>query len=169
MKNLFLILILSSNLASCGQILFDAIDGKDITETIKPRKGVHVGGPDDGKETTSWHLSQDGDTSKDLENTGAKIEALEVAELEETLMNYGLSTERSEKLGKLMNSYSKIKTKRALTPREKDVFTKELTGMSFNKASSVLVNEGYDILVEKASEVNGADPEAIKELLNEVM
>ena len=99
----------------------------------------------------------------------AKVEAMEVAEMEDMLLNYGLSAERSAKLGKLMNSYSKIKTKRALTSREKDVFTKELTGLSFDKATSVLVDEGYDALVEKASEVNGADPEAIKELLNEVM
>ena len=115
------------------------------------------------------YYSEKSDTTKDLESAGAKVEAMEVAELEDILVNYGLSTERASKLGKLMNSYSKIKTKRALTSREKDVFTKELTGLSFDKASSVLVDEGYDALVEKASEVNGADPEAIKELLNEVM
>ena len=114
-------------------------------------------------------FSEDADSSKDLEVMGAKVEAMEVAAMEESLINYGLSTERAQTLGKLMNSYSKIKTKRALTSREKDVFTKELTGLSFDKASSVLVDEGYDALVEKASEVNGADPEAIKALLNEVM
>lgn len=108
-------------------------------------------------------------TTKDLEGMGAKVEAMEVADMEDMLVNYGLSTDRAEKLGKLMVSYNSIKNKRALTAREKDVFTKELTGMSFEKATEVLVEEGYDALVEKASEVNGADPEAIKELLNEVM
>ena len=107
--------------------------------------------------------------SKDLEKFGAKIESLEVAEMEERLINYGLSTERAETLGKLMNNYSKIKTKRALTSREKNIFTKELTGMSFDKATSVLVDEGYDVLIERASEINDVDPEAISELINEIM
>ena len=108
-------------------------------------------------------------SEKDLEKLGAQVEAMEIAEMEENLINYGLSLDRAQTLGKLMNSYSKIKTKRALTAREKDIFTKELTGMTFDKATSVLVEEGYDALVDRASEVNGADPEAIKELLNEVM
>jgi len=107
--------------------------------------------------------------NKDLEKIGSKIEDLEVEKAREMLVNYGLSTVRAEKLGKLMVSYNKIKTKRALSGREKDFFTKELTGMSFDKASEMLVDEGYDALIDKASEVNGADPEAIKELLNEVM
>ena len=89
--------------------------------------------------------------------------------MEERLINYGLSVDRASKLGKLMNSYSKIKTKRALTPREKNVFTKELTGMTFGKASSILVEEGYDVLIERASEINDVDPEAISELINEIM
>jgi len=116
-----------------------------------------------------YSFSLDSDYIKDLEFIGSQIEAMEVAEMEDTLINYGLSNERAQKLGKLMNSYSKIKTKRALTSREKDVFTKELTGLSFKKASSLLVEEGYDALVEKASEVNEADPEAIKELLSEIL
>ena len=41
--------------------------------------------------------------------------------------------------------------------------------MTFKGAGNVIFNKGYDALVEKASEFNGADPEAIKELLNEVM
>ncbi len=109
------------------------------------------------------------DSAKDLESVGAKVEAMEVEDLKDKLINYGLSEERTDKLSKLMVSYKKIQNKRGLTGREKDVFTKELTGMTFEKASSVLVEEGYDALVEKASDANGLDPEAIKELLNEVM
>jgi len=120
-------------------------------------------------DATEFYFSEDSDTSKDLESMGAKSEALEVADMEDTLINYGLSAERAETLGKLMTSYSKIKNKRGLTAREKDVFTKELTGLSFDKASEVLVDEGYDALIDRASEVNGADPEALKELLNQVL
>jgi len=110
-----------------------------------------------------------GSASKDLEKIGSAEESVEVAKMENTLIDYGFSADRAEKLGKLMVSYNKIKSTRSLNNREKDFFTKELTGMTFKKASEALVNHGYDSLVDKASEVNGADPEAIKELLNEIM
>ena len=108
-------------------------------------------------------------SSKDLEKLGSKVEAMEVAKIEETLINYGLSNERASKLGSLMNSYSKIKTGKALTSREKDVFTKELIGLKFSEASEMLVNDGYDALIEKAAMINEADPEAIKELINQIL
>ena len=112
---------------------------------------------------------QEGSTSnKDIEKIGAEIEAMEVAEMEDTLVSYGLSNERAEKLGKLMNSYRKIKTKRALNSKEKDMFTKELTGMSFDEAATEMV-EDYDGLIEKAAELNETSPEAIKELINTIM
>ena len=106
---------------------------------------------------------------KDLEKIGSKIEELEIETIKNNLMDFGFSDEKSSKVAKLSNAYKKIISKRALNSREKDLFTKELTGLSFDKASSVLVDEGYDALVEKASVVNGADPEAIKELLSEIM
>jgi hypothetical protein len=121
----------------------------------------------DSSETMVFEESSN--TKKDLEKVGSSIEAMEVSKMEDMLVNYGLSAERSEKLGKLMVSYNKIKTKRALTGREKDVFTKELTGLSFDKAALVLAEEGYDALIEKASEANAADPEAVKELINEIL
>lgn len=120
-------------------------------------------------DATEYYFTETSEVTKDLELMGAKVEALQVSDLEDNLINYGLSTERAETLGKLMNSYSKIKNKRGLTAREKDVFTKELTGLSFDRASEVLVDEGYDALIDRASDINGADPEAIKELLNEVL
>ena len=97
---------------------------------------------------------------------GSKIE---VDSLKDQLLDYGFSDKKSMKIVRLANAFKSISSKRALTSREKDIFTKELTGLSFDKASSVLVDEGYDALVEKASAVNGADPEAIKELINEVL
>lgn len=103
---------------------------------------------------------------KDLEKIGSSIE---VSSLKEQLLDFGLSDKRSMKIARLANNFKSISSKRALTSREKDIFTKELTGLSFDKASSVLIDEGYDALVEKASEVNGADPEAIKELINKVL
>ena len=170
MKNLLILLILvmsTSMLTSCGAGTLAC----KIYHLCKDEgtEDSNTSGITGDASTSSMAFEESQSNGKDLEHMGAQIEAMEVAEMEDMLLNYGLSAERSAKLGKLMNSYSKIKTKRALTSREKDVFTKELTGLSFDKATSVLVDEGYDALVEKASEVNGADPEAIKELLNEVM
>ncbi len=113
------------------------------------------------EDSTSFH--------KDLEKIGSKIEEVEIKTLKNNLTNYGFSVEKTSSLAKLMISYKKIKSNRALNSREKDMFTKELTGLSFDKATSVLVEQGYDALVEKASVINGADPEAIKELLNEII
>ena len=181
MKNLFLLLMLvviTPVLTSCGGSKSKKTPEDDGLKVECHKVGgcpdddlkvqcLKVGGcPDDGGGMT---FSENTDSSKNLEAMGAKVEAMEVAEMEDKLINYGLSVDRAQTLGKLMNSYNKIKTKRALTSREKDVFTKELTGLSFDKASSVLVEQGYDALVEKASVVNGAHPEAIKELLNEVI
>ena len=118
---------------------------------------------------TTYSFENSITSSKDLEKLGSKVEAIEVAKIEETLIGYGLSNEKAFKLGSLMNSYSKIKTARALTSREKDVFTKELTGLKFDQASELLVSVGYDALIEKAAMINEADPEAIKELINQIL
>ena len=48
------------------------------------------------------------------------------------------------------------------------MFTKELTGMSFDEAATEMV-EDYDGLIEKAAELNETSPEAIKELINTIM
>lgn len=118
---------------------------------------------------TIYKFEDQAASNKDLEKLGSRVEAMEVAKIEETLIDYGLSNEKSFKLGSLINSYSKIKTKRSLTSREKDVFTKELTGLKFKEASEMLVNDGYDALIEKAAMINEADPEAIKELINQIL
>ena len=105
---------------------------------------------------------------KDMEKMGAEIEAMEVAQMEDILVDYGLSEERAEKLGKLMNSYNKIKIKRALTSKEKDIFTIELTGLSFDQAANEMV-EDFGGLIDRAAELNETSPEAIKELINTIM
>ena len=129
-----------------------------------------IGGLDNGEiYTGDWHFDLATNSIKDLEKMGNQLEEIEITEMEDNLISYGLSNERAGDLGKMMVSYQKIKNKRALTNREKDLFTKELTGMSFKKTSEMLVNEGNDALVEKAGEVNGIDPEAVKEILNDLM
>ena len=109
------------------------------------------------------------DTEKDLEKVGFKIEGVEIEKFEDNLINYGFSSERARYLGKLLFSYKKIKNKRELTIRERDLFTKEVLEITFKKASEILENDGYDVLINKASEVNGVGPEAVREVLNDVL
>lgn len=113
----------------------------------------------------NYYFTEGRDSSKDLESIGYRIESTEVESVKENLLSYGLSVERTEKLAKLFTSYQKISNKRALNASEKDVFTKELLGMSFDKAANKMV-ENYDGLIETAADKNGTSPEAVKELVN---
>ena len=65
--------------------------------------------------------------------------------------------------------FRKIQNKRGLNERERNYFTNEVLGISFKEASEALVGDGLDSLIEKASEKNETDPEAIKELIEEIM
>jgi len=110
------------------------------------------------------------ESQKDLEGLGQKIESIGIDYLRDSLVaEYGLSNERALKVSRLATSYKRINSKRALNAREKDLFTKELIGLSFEEASKTLVDEGYDALVEKASKINETSPEAIKVLINEIL
>ena len=104
-----------------------------------------------------FYLSQDIDSKKDLENLASAIET-------EELTRYGLST----KTAKMVKNLAKTAGNRALTAREKDMFSKELLGLSFNKAAEMMV-EDYDGLIEKAAELNETSPEAVKELINNIL
>ncbi|MFZ8933659.1 MAG: hypothetical protein ACO20H_13415 [Bacteriovoracaceae bacterium] len=117
----------------------------------------------------NYYYSEANDSTKDLESFGSNIESVEVNELKENLVNYGLSAERSERVSSLLTSYRKVQNKRGLNKRERDYFTKELLGLSFDEASQTLVNEGMDSLIDSASEVNNADPEAIREIVEELI
>ena len=117
----------------------------------------------------NWYFSENGAAKKDLEALGASIESVEIEEIKDNLYNYGFSSERAEKLSRLLSSYKKIKNKRGLNERERNYFTNEVLGISFKEASEALVGDGLDSLIEKASEKNEADPEAIKELIEEIM
>jgi len=104
-----------------------------------------------------FYFSEDQDSKKDLENIASAIET-------EELTQYGLST----KTAKIVKTLAKTAGKRALSAREKDMFAKELTGMTFDQAAEQMV-EDYEGLIEKAAELNETSPEAIKELINTIM
>jgi Collagen triple helix repeat (20 copies) len=114
--------------------------------------------------TDTFYYETENDSFKDVESMGSKIESAEVETVKENLLQYGLSVERTEKLSKLLVSYKSISNKRALNASEKDVFTKELLGMTFDKAAKKMV-EDYEGLMEAAADKNGTSPEAVKELV----
>ena len=109
----------------------------------------------------NFYFEESAEYKKDLESMAFDVES-------EMLVDFGLSEEKSIKIARLANHYSKLISKRALTAKEKDLFTKELTGLSFEKAAEMMVHD-YDGLIEKAAELNETSPEAIKELISEVM
>ena len=99
---------------------------------------------------------------------GANVEKMQVNALKETLVSYGLSEERTEKIAQLAVAYKKVSSQRALNGKEKDIFTKELLGLSFDQASKEMV-EDYNGLISKAASKNGISPEAIKEIMGSVL
>ena len=111
----------------------------------------------DGLVPEDFYFSEDQEVKKDLENLASAIET-------EELTRYGLST----RTAKLVKTLAKTSGKRALTAREKDLFSKELLGLSFEKAAEMIV-EDYEGLIEKAAELNETSPEAIKDLLNSIL
>ena len=122
--------------------------------------------PIEEEDRNLWVFETTGSNNKDLEKMGAKIEGIQVEGLQNTLMYYGLSETRSHNMAKLAVTYNKITQKRSLNDREKDHFAQALLGMSFYKASSILVNEGHDALIDQAVEKHDLSPEAVKEILN---
>ena len=117
-------------------------------------------------ERNLWVFETSGMSSKDLEKMGSNSEKIQIDGLEDGLLFLGFSEDKSRNLAKLAVAYNKIKQKRALSNWEKDRFSKALLGVSFNKASKILVEEGKDSLVEQAVKLHNTTPEAIEEILN---
>jgi len=107
---------------------------------------------------------------KDLELMGANMEQFQNENLGEILsVNYGLSTERSSKVARLITQYKKLSTKRSLTPTEQNYFSHELLGTNYENAfNSLTSGENLDNLLEKAADVNGTTPEAVSTILSEI-
>ena len=128
------------------------------------RMGTYT--PIEEEDRNLWIFETSGTKNKDLEKVGAKIEGIQIEGLKYSLTSFGLSADKSEDMAQLAYAYNKIKEKRALTEREKDNFSMALLGMSFSNASTTLVEEGHDALINKAVEIHEISPEAVKEILN---
>ncbi|MBG07922.1 MAG: hypothetical protein CME68_04140 [Halobacteriovoraceae bacterium] len=147
-------------------IIWEAVE---VTKVSKLNYGGRLSNYEFTDASGNYYFSENGAAKKDLEALGASIESVEIEDIKDNLYNYGFSSERAEKLSRLLSSYRKIQNKRGLNERERDYFTNEVLGISFKEASEALVDDGLDSLIEKASEKNETDPEAIKELIEEIM
>ena len=113
---------------------------------------------------------------KDLEKIAAEMEGAEVSEIAENLVaKFGLSEVRATEVAKLQNAYSKISSKRSLTQKDQDTFTKELLGSDYASAQAALEShlngdsDKMEELLEKAAEINGTTPEHMTEILGDVL
>lgn len=114
--------------------------------------------------------------NKDLEKIASNKEGKNSSDLAiEIESKFGLSAERAEKVASLQLAYSKLKSKRALTPKEQSMFTRHLLGVDFKTAEmalkSHLQGDSADMknILEKASELNQTSPEHMVEILGELL
>jgi hypothetical protein len=126
--------------------------------------GTYV--PIEEGERNLWVFENTGSSNKDLEKMGSKVESIQTEGLQDALMYFGLSEEKSENMAKLAIAYNKITVKRSLNDWEKDRFSNALLGMSFNKATRTVVEEGKGALIDKAVKLHNISPEAVEEILN---
>ena len=112
---------------------------------------------------------------KDLESFGARMEDSIAEGLGEKLTDlYGLSAERGKSVAKTIKSFKKLSSKRSLTEREKNNFSKELLGVEYAKAEDAFLNlkggsiESFNNLLDTAADVNGTSPEQVSAIINEL-
>lgn len=119
-------------------------------------------------------LEETSETQKDLEKIGAIKEELEHSILQEALSaEFGLSTERSEKISRVIQTWKKLSRTRTMTKQDADIFSKEITGskmLSIERAYKKNLegsSSDYNTIIEKAARHNKTDPEHISILLEE--
>ena len=110
---------------------------------------------------------------KDLELMGSRVEENNALDLGEKLSaQYGLSEERGLEVAKTVSIYNKLTSKRALTPREMDKFTNKLLGVNYKDAEKGIKSgdqDEFNALMEKAADVNGTSPEAMTEIIKDMV
>lgn len=114
-------------------------------------------------------------SSKDLEKVGAFIEAANVSRAGENLAaEFGLSEDRGLEIAKLANNWAKISRKRAMTSADADLFAKEVVGASLSEITNAYENaaegneSGVESFLDKAAKKNGASPEQMGEIIDEL-
>ena len=113
---------------------------------------------------------------KDLEFIGAKIENQSVRMIaEEVVFNFGLDEQRAMEVAKLTSSFKKLKNKRALSKREKDLYVKKVLGISYDAGKKALEkhiqgnSKDLELLIKKSAKINNTSPEHISDLIGEYL
>ena len=121
-------------------------------------------------------FSEKNGSIKDVESLGSRIKNIESEELAEVLtLEFGLSEQRSEEVAKIKTSYDKISSNRELTLKERNQMTMRLLGVDLKSAKNALErriqgsNEDYNMFIERSSEFNNIDPEALTEMVSEIL
>lgn len=116
------------------------------------------------------------DSPKDLESLAAEAELTKINSYKDLLVNdFGFSEIRANKVSKLVNNFHLLKMKRTLNGKDYDYLSNELIGIDFKslkKAYEGYVKgdaEGLEVVLEKASDVNNVSPEAVQELMAEIL
>lgn len=117
-------------------------------------------------------LSEVSMTNKDTLKRAAAVEQYLVVEMAKQVKGkFGLSAERSLKVGKAANHFRKFSTKRALTAEDTNAYASEIIGSDF-----VAITEAYESglkgdlssfnqVLEKAAEKNDVSPEKMASIL----
>ena len=121
-------------------------------------------------------FEQTTDSGKDLEAAAAMIEEKEVENMVTKLVaEYRFSSDRAFEVARLTTSFRNLSSKRDLSNREKDMFVRELIGVSYSQGKEALEasfegNTGdLEAVLENAATLNGTNPKAISEILNTVL
>ncbi|MBF0297816.1 MAG: hypothetical protein HQK51_03805 [Oligoflexia bacterium] len=114
-------------------------------------------------------------SKKDLEKYGAQLESLKIGLTAENITSrFGLSEERGIVVAKLYNDWNAINKKRAITILDLNEFSRQLTGISYEKIRSSYVESiqgnktALKIVYDKAAEINRITPENISKIINEM-
>ena len=113
---------------------------------------------------------------KDLEKIAAIKEDQHKRNYQEYIIEaYGLSEKRAVEVSKVVFSYNKVKAKRSLTAKDKNIMTEKLLGFGYETGKKALAqliagedSDEVEDLFQKAADKNNIDPEHVKELISEV-
>ena len=123
-----------------------------------------------------YPFSMVGTYIKDLEKIAAIKEGQHRKNYEEYIVEaYGLSESRASEVSKVVFGYKKLKSKRSLTKRDKNILTEKLLGFDYDTGKQALAkvisgekSDEIEELFQKAANKNDIAPEHVKELIAEV-
>lgn len=120
-----------------------------------------------------WLYEETNVSGKDLETMGAVSENLKIIDMAKDLEEkFGFSTERSYEVAEITAHWNKLSKSRAMTQKDKDLFSKKLLGVEFNQINEALRSDNiqsYDQVIDKAAEVNGIGLEHMRDLIDQYL